>query len=297
MVRAVSTCLFLVSGAVCSSAEDPNAWASFLVTSSKLSPSDLDGVARDVQRRSRQKFLQQSANKAQVHPSAARSVASPMPSKCPDCSRLYLGCPVGWDQGEEGLCSAPANFATDCNRVQNFAVSDEASKIEAEETCGICWPCEDGSDAPTCTRDYSDPCPAGYVPLVSATGVNCIATPEYTGPCPATTAVLESDEERAEFASRCATSWPCEACPPEGNGGVCPKFWTRTGEGACAAPAFYKEAGCPVVQDMEGWSASARREFAARCRVRWHCNGADTLVPGSSVSAASPSIDMPNGPV
>jgi len=289
--------LFFVSGLLRSSAEDPSAWASPLLSSSKLSPSDLDGVAKDVQRKSRQKFLQQSAHKAQVHPSAAFSAVSSTTSKCPECRRLYLGCPVGWDQGEDGLCTAPADFATVCNRVQNFFLSDEASKIEAEETCGICWPCEDGSDIPACTRDYSDPCPAGYAPFISAVGTSCVATPEYRGPCPATISLFESDEERAEFAGRCATSWPCEACPLEGRGGVCPKFWTRTGEGACTAPAFYKEPGCPLTQDMEGWSASTRREFAERCHVRWHCHGADALAPASPISASSPVDDMPNGPV
>jgi len=225
-------------------------------------------------------------------------------SKCPDCRRLYLGCPVGWDRSDDGLCTASADFATDCERVQNFFLIDEASKIEAEETCGICWPCEDGSGVPACTRDYSNLCPAGYITTdiaydtyTNANGTTCIATPEYSGPCPSTLPPFESDQERAEFASRCATSWPCRTCPVEGHGVVCPQFWTHAGNGLCAAPASYKESGCPLIQDMAGWSAATRREFATRCRVRWPCTGQESAVGARDMSTPAEPVAMSDGPI
>jgi len=69
-------------------------------------------------------------------------------------------CPVGWTVHKDGAeCLAPAGYKGYCDVNQTFLLGDAGDKMEAESTCGMCWPCLDA-----CDRDWTAPCPQGYTP-------------------------------------------------------------------------------------------------------------------------------------
>merc|ERR1712032_768942 len=97
-----------------------------LIGAGKITPGDIEKIANEAEQTARQRFL------------AARHGA---PSACPACEKLYSGCPLGWSVVDGGLCTAPSAYNGVCSTTQSFVGATLGDLHEAEETCGICWPC------------------------------------------------------------------------------------------------------------------------------------------------------------
>ena len=64
------------------------------------------------------------------------------------CSKSYMqSCPSGWEADADGLCLAPSGYTGFCAHGVSFGGWSVDSKIIAEMSCSICWPC--GDDAPS----------------------------------------------------------------------------------------------------------------------------------------------------
>ena len=105
------------------------------------------------------------------------------------------------------------------------------------------------ADPDSCERDYSVPCPAGFVNVGAVKGADeeyCAASPEYDGPCSSEGHKLMkmSSKARARWSRTCEANWPCKTCERD-YGVACPSGWsTVAGTMKCAAPGERGPAGC-----------------------------------------------------
>ena len=125
------------------------------------------------------------------------------------CARNYTNvCPSGWTESEPGIACVPSladpSVPSDCGTFKLAEYPSAGLKAEFALKCKAQWPCA------ACTRNFND-CPEKFAQ--STEGVKGLCTPivGYVGPC--------NDEvdfrkvtvslEKARWAARCFTSWPC----------------------------------------------------------------------------------------
>jgi len=188
---------------------------------------------------------------------------------------------LNWSELADGMCRAPSSYKGECNTSQTFVGSTVAAKMELELVCRICWPCTKGATdkAATCAREYSRPCPYGYVPqdigyseFRDAPGIACVADLFYEGECEQQV-FFKDTHAKQEFSERCAVSWPCRrGC--EDSLAACPNGWQSAGDDLCMAPDYYKVDGCPLLQSFHGWTSAMKQEFSDTCGVEWLCPAA-----------------------
>ena len=118
--------LFLVCVPVAVAFRD--SWADSLLRGAKLSDSELNDLAGQAQRLSREMLAANS-------PSGQGS--------CGMCeAKSYFGtCPQGWVESANGVCEAPSDYGGFCSHHLFFAGASVSSKIAAETSCDVCWPC------------------------------------------------------------------------------------------------------------------------------------------------------------
>jgi len=170
----------------------------------------------------------------------------------------------------------PFNYQGPCSINQTFIGASPLDKQQAELACGVCWPCQDDIG---CERDWSRPCPYAYtaegIPFIAfadAGGSVCAADLDYHGDCE-TFARFVSEKDKHEFAQRCSVTWPCKTSCETEIEAICPLDWVHIGEFVCAAPSYYKEDGCNVLQSFHGWPPTMKSAYASRCRTMWPCQG------------------------
>jgi len=192
---------------------------------------------------------------------------------CADCigKEYSEPCPEQWVEASNGSCLAPKSYAGVCATMQAFK-GTARDKQEAEQICGVCWPCN-------CPRDWTQPCPFGYtaeeIALASYSEVAssvCSANLDYQGPCENNVEFNNSQEGKRSFSLRCGVSWPCKTVCEGIAQARCPKGWNHIGEEICSAPTTYKVKGCHILQSFHGWTSSMREKFADRCLVVWPCD-------------------------
>ena len=70
----------------------------------------------------------------------------PVVNGCSTCSKTYSEpCPLTWEPDEDESCHAPSGYAGYCARGLTFVGWSVESKIVAEMSCSMCWPCSDGA--------------------------------------------------------------------------------------------------------------------------------------------------------
>ena len=113
-------------------------WEAALLRSARIPASELSDVARQARDISRI--------------SAAGSKSFVM-NGCPTCSKSYAeSCPSSWEADEDGVCHAPSGYTGFCAHSLSFGGLSVESKIVAEISCSMCWPCRD--DAPSDVAPY-----------------------------------------------------------------------------------------------------------------------------------------------
>jgi CPW-WPC domain-containing protein len=101
-----------------------------LFRGSRISQSELDDLSKKAQLMSKH---EQKGVTAVVH-------------GCSTCAKSYSEpCPVDWELNADEACHAPHEYSGYCAQGLNFDGWSAESKIVAEMSCSLCWPC---SDAP-----------------------------------------------------------------------------------------------------------------------------------------------------
>eukprot|EP00391_Amoebophrya_sp_Ameob2_P005480 CAMPEP_0178996290 /NCGR_PEP_ID=MMETSP0795-20121207/8293_1 /TAXON_ID=88552 /ORGANISM="Amoebophrya sp., Strain Ameob2" /LENGTH=399 /DNA_ID=CAMNT_0020688677 /DNA_START=89 /DNA_END=1288 /DNA_ORIENTATION=+ len=142
------------------------------------------------------------------------------------------------------------------------------------------------SDPASCTRDYGENCPEGWM---DATGRgNCFPPVSYQGPCKTISVGNNADVTTKEMHShRCRVKWPCVpqkaakidakgqpmVTRPEDFARICPSGWILAKRGApdrpqyvCKAPENYT-GNCYYEQNMEGLTPSERKTWGRLCEA------------------------------
>lgn len=74
---------------------------------------------------------------------------------------------------------------------------------------------------------------------------------------------------KKQFETECGVSWPCmERCIYDYDASACPVGWAHLGDDLCEASVGY-DGHC--LSRVRMWGNGFKRDFAARCRVRWPC--------------------------
>ena len=72
--------------------------------------------------------------------------AMPVVNGCSACPNTYSeSCPFNWERDEDETCHAPSGYSGYCAQGLNFDGWSVESKINAEMSCSMCWPCSDVS--------------------------------------------------------------------------------------------------------------------------------------------------------
>ena len=124
-----------------------------------------------------------------------------------------------------------------------------------------------------CVRDYSAPCPLGWVDV--GDGGTCLAPDAYAGPCGESVDYRGlSAHEKMLAASRCGAAFPCiNGCTADYSV-LCPVGWSES-LGICEAPADY--AGpCVGKKGFASVNAVGKSKFANMCAVQWPCRQASS---------------------
>lgn len=189
-------------------------WATVMQKSAKISPAEQLQLGREAQRRAGQ-ISQKSQHTVQAF--LAQEADMAQPCRACDAKDYSDMCPSGWADDAEGTCRAPKKYVGRCSAVQQFLGLSVAEKMELESVCDFCWSCSNGDGS--CPRDWTQPCPQGYVPkdvpydeFREASGIKCVAGLFYEGECEDQVA-FASLQEKQQFAERCGTSWPCQTNP------------------------------------------------------------------------------------
>merc|ERR1712183_136498 len=104
-------------------------WHEPLLKGAKIPQSELETTSKEVAASAQKTFL---------------TKRTPfLATDCPACADKYYSepCPVGWQEGEDGMCMAPSTYTGICSKKQSFVGGSAVEKNEVEATCGICWPC------------------------------------------------------------------------------------------------------------------------------------------------------------
>lgn len=220
---------------------------------------------------------------------------------CPSCVKDFSEpCPSSWLEQRDGTCRAPSTYKGICAKTQTFMGGSTIDKQEAENACGVCWPCLSEN---ACERDWQLPCPHGYTaePIevnsyADATGTTCVADLGYQGGCESAVA-FASAVEKQQFAERCEVSWPCRSTCAQTGMTLCPYDWNNIGDGICAAPSYYKMKGCSLLQSFQGWTPEMKADYADRCHVTWPCQEEGKSIDGSIKSSPCAALTLDSCPL
>ena len=105
-------------------------WEAPLFRGTRIPESELDDLSK----------------KAQLMSKHDEPGSMPIVNGCPTCSKTFSeSCPFSWEFQAGEACHAPSGYSGYCARGLKFVGWSVESKIVAEMSCSICWPC---SDAP-----------------------------------------------------------------------------------------------------------------------------------------------------
>lgn len=105
-------------------------WEAPLFRGTRISESELDDLSK----------------KAQMMAKDESQGSSLVFLECPTCLKTYSEpCPVAWELDESGACHAPRKYFGYCTRDLSFGGWSVDSKIVAEMSCSMCWPCSHSS--------------------------------------------------------------------------------------------------------------------------------------------------------
>ena len=122
------------------------------------------------------------------------------------CDRDYSQlCPEGFANVGGGLCAPLGSYDGPCvGEARSLSGLPASAKERWSAQCAAAWPCKE------CTRDFSGPCPQGW--LVDAAGATCSPAAGYTGPCSGPISFAGYNAEMLRyFSSQCGAFWACSS--------------------------------------------------------------------------------------
>lgn len=192
--------------------------------------------------------------------------------------RDYTGrCPEGWVPTGNGKCAAPLSYGGPCSSTANIALYNEAMKQQWAAKCEAEWPCVD------CVRDYSQPCPIGWVDIG---GGVCDAPLAYDHHC-SMRVRMTNEQFKRSWGAECAVYWPCQkTCSKQDFGQACPEGWGAF-DGICEAPPDRSYVGpCAPFANLQGLTEHDKAQYAALCQVEFACQSGQPEAPECQPSAA-----------
>ena len=104
--------------------------------------------------------------------------------------------------GARQHCAPGESYVGPCTgEARSFSGLSASAKARWSALCLANWPCA------TCTRDFADPCPAGWS---VTSGSVCAPPASYSGPCGASVDFAGfSPAMLARWSSDCGAFWPC----------------------------------------------------------------------------------------
>lgn len=266
----------------CCAQEGVAAWHNKLLRGAKISNNELDSIGRAAAIRA-EKATRRAARTGQCQCGAGKDYSAP--------------CPRGWKVQNGGAeCLAPPSYKGYCDTNQTFVLDDTSEKIEAEATCGVCWPCLD-----SCDRDWTAPCPQGYSPQnIPFDKFSATQFPECAADSAVKCQYLEtfaSIEQKQSFQEMGCGAWPCLTARVCKKYAECPKEWRLIGHDTCVAPHWYpKKEHCPPLMVFRHWTDSMRQQYADECSVSF-CAEEDTFGNGGLALEDKPVADTSLCPV
>lgn len=120
-----------------------------------------------------------------------------------------------------------------------------------------------------CVRDYSVQCPEGF----EEQATDCIATPDYTGPCSRKQPelFLLSSTAKTSWASVCKANYPCmpDRCPAGAEySQPCPIGWYEGSNGRCSTEDPLSQCNQAITAAADH---TAKVTWEKTCGVRWPC--------------------------
>lgn len=191
----------------------------------------------------------------------------------PQPSHVYADlCPRGWTLQFGQVCNAPKDYAGPCDTVAYMSGLSIGDKKIFEATCGVSWP-----DALLeCDRDYTSPCPFGWLQLPKKDGIECRAPPMYADCNKIQQFSDMTPVEKQEWAQTCSQKFPCRdrsKCAPAWSM-PCPADWYAFNGGqSCLAPGTYAGKCSSVLHGLLELSNSEKELLATTCGVAWPCEG------------------------
>ena len=105
-------------------------WEAPLFMGARISQPELDNMAETARRMAKREG----------------PAAMPVVNGCSACPKTYSeSCPLNWERNEDEACIAPSGYSGYCAQGLNFDGWSVESKINAEMSCSMCWPCSDVS--------------------------------------------------------------------------------------------------------------------------------------------------------
>lgn len=112
-------------------------WEAPLIRGARISESELNDISK----------------RAQDMSKSEEAGSMPVVNGCPTCSKTYAeSCPLAWEPDDDDVCQAPSGYSGYCARGLNFGGWSVESKIVAEMSCSVCWPCNAGSGSNSASR-------------------------------------------------------------------------------------------------------------------------------------------------
>jgi len=261
-------------------------WTDKLLRGAKISSAELNsiGMAAAVRaEKAKQQSAQARAQSDACYCAAGKDYSAP--------------CPVGWTVHKDGAeCLAPAGYKGYCDVNQTFLLGDAGDKMEAESTCGMCWPCLDA-----CDRDWTAPCPQGYTPQdIPFDKFSAMQFPECAADSDTKCQYMEtftSTEQKKSFQDTGCGAWACLGAPTCHKYGQCPNAWLTIGKDTCVAPKWYaKKTNCPPLMVFRDWTDAMRQQFAVECSVSF-CADEEIAKDGVFIPEAAPEVDTSRCPL
>ena len=122
------------------------------------------------------------------------------------CDRDYSQlCPEGFANVGGALCAPLGSYDGPCvGEARSLSGLPVAAKERWSAQCAAAWPCKD------CMRDFSAPCPQGWV--VDAGAATCSPAAGYAGPCSGPISFAGYNAEMLRhFSSSCGAFWACSS--------------------------------------------------------------------------------------
>ncbi|SCM08892.1 CPW-WPC family protein, putative [Plasmodium chabaudi chabaudi] len=196
------------------------------------------------------------------------------------CQKDYtLPCPKYWEQNQKIMnnekiitCTANNDYEGFCEKYQSFTYFTEEDKMNFELSCNVEWECKNlNSTCPSGKRDYSEPCPIGFI---AQNDNSCKADITiYNGMCNSDNINFNhmNNSEKNDWSIACGAYWECyKECQSNEIFSNCPKNWKEINKYDCIPNEKYK-GPCKGKHNFQYYTKIMKIEFEEICKTKFVC--------------------------